>query len=234
MPRTTSLEEIFRNAVTFPGAGVAVSALQTALGHLEEELERSAAQISVRLSAKHSSLGEELHPEDKEQDEYELDRTVNVLLPRVVRGGFVLTLWSTFETAALDLAQYAARELHIAIPIDPFKHGSFLVNLDKVFTKTLKIAAFPDPAEHDRLDELRLFRHTLIHHGGKVVNLPVTLQRSNSQEYASIGLYLYEDMRHSYVVPDADFTRRRLELVSEYLLALSRRLYEAIHPVPLN
>ena len=96
MPHTTSLEELYRRAVTFPGAGVAVAALQTALDHREEELQRSADQIRVRLHAKHTKLGDELHPEDKEQDEYDLDRTVNVLLPRVVRGGFVLTLWSTF------------------------------------------------------------------------------------------------------------------------------------------
>ena len=46
MPNTTSLEELFR-AVTFPRAGVAIAALQTALGHLEEELERSAVQIAL-------------------------------------------------------------------------------------------------------------------------------------------------------------------------------------------
>ena len=101
MPHNTSLEELFRHAVTFPGAGVAMAALQTALTHLEEELERSADQLGLRLNARHNKFRGELHPEDEEDEQYDLDRTVNVLLPRVVRGGFILTLWSTFEVAAL-------------------------------------------------------------------------------------------------------------------------------------
>jgi hypothetical protein len=234
MPHTTSLEELFRHAVTFPGAGVAIAALQTALGHLEEELERSADQIAIRLRAKHDKLREELHPEDKEYDEYDLDRTVNVLLPRVVRGGFVLTLWSTFEVAALDLAQYAYRESSKALDADPFRNGCFLKNLDRVFTKGLGVPAFPNPSIFQRLDELRLFRNALIHHGGKVRKLPPALQRTTAAEYAAIGLHLYEDMRHEYVVPRADFTRRSLELVSEYILGLSERVYGTIHPIPLT
>jgi len=234
MPHTTSLEELIRHAVTFPGAGVAIAELQTALGHLEEELERSAGQISIRLSAKHDKLRKKLHPEDKEYDEYDLDRTVNVLLPRVVRGGFVLTLWSTFEVAALDLAQYAYRVSGKALDRDPFRNGDFLKNLDRVFTKGLGIPAFPNPSMLQRLDELRCFRNALIHHGGKVGKLPSNLQRATAAEYAAIGLHLYEDLRHSYVVPRAEFTRGSLDLVTEYLLGLSARVYESIHPVPLT
>jgi len=233
MPHTTSLEELFRHAVTFPGAGVAIAALQTALGHLEEELERSADQIALRLRARHAQFRDELHPEDKEDQEYDLDRTVNVLLPRVVRGGFVLTLWSTFEVAALDLAQYAYRESGKALDADPFRNGSFLKNLDNVFTKGLGVPAFPDSTIRQRLDELRLFRNALIHHGGKIAKLPPTLQRATPDEYAAIGLHFYKEMRHQCVVPRAAFTRRALDLVSEYILSLSERVYGAIHPVPL-
>jgi len=85
-----------------------------------------------------------------------------------------------------------------------------------------------------RLDELRLFRNALIHHGGKVNRLPPTLHRTTATEYAAIGLHFYEDMRHQYVVPRADFTRRSLDLVSEYILGLSERVYGAIHPIPLT
>lgn len=206
MPHTPSLEELRRHAVTFPGARVAIAALQTALGHLEEELERSADQIALRLRARHAQLRDELHPEDQKYEEYDLDRTVNVLLPRVVRGGFVLTLWSTFEVAALDLAQYAYRESGKALDADPFRAGSFLNNLDSVFTKGLGVPAFPDSTIRQRLDELRLFRHALIHHGGKIDKLPPTLKRATPAEYAAIGLHFYEDLRHQCVVPNQDST----------------------------
>jgi hypothetical protein len=234
MSDTVSLEELFRHAVTFPGAGAAIAELQTALSHLEEELERSADQIALRLRARHAHLSEELHPEDKEYEKYDLERTVNVLLPRVVRGGFILTMWSAFEVAAHDLALYAYRERAMALDDDPFRNGSLLKNLDKVFTQGLGVPAFPDPIVRERIDELRGLRNALIHHSGKVTKLPSSLQRHTQDEYTAIGLYLYEDIRHQYVVPKADFVRKGLDLLSGYLLHLSERVYQAVHPTPLT
>ena len=51
MPDNQSLEELFRAHVTFPSGGAAIADLQKALPHLEDELERSSAQIAVRLRA---------------------------------------------------------------------------------------------------------------------------------------------------------------------------------------
>ena len=234
MPSTTSLDELFRQAVTFPSAGVELKDLQITLEHLEEELKRSADQIELRLRARHATLKTELHPEDKEDDKFRLNHTVNVLLPRVVRGGFILTLWSTFEVTALDLAQYAYLERGLRLDSDPFKNkGSFIESLDRVFTKGLSVPAFPDNEIRQSLDELRLFRNALIHHAGKIEKLPMTLQRATVDEYAAIGLHLYSDMRHKYVVPKAEFTCRSFDLVKEYFRDLSNRVYEAVHPVPL-
>jgi hypothetical protein len=234
MSATTSLEELYRHAVTFPGAGVALGSLASALKHVEEELERSAAQISLRVQAKHARLGDDLHPEDKEYEEYELERTTRALLPKIVRGGFILTLWSTFEVAALDIAECAHREIGRPLKGDPFRNGGFLKNLDVVFSKGLGIPAFPDRGVYERLDELRLFRHALVHHDGKVERLPATLRRASPEEYAAIGLHQYGDLRHEYVVPTAGFTRQALELVTSYLVSLSERVYAKLHPTPLT
>jgi hypothetical protein len=233
MSATTSLEELYRRAVTFPSAGVALGSLASALVNVEEELERSAAQISIRMKAKHARLGDELHPEDREQDEYELERTIKVFLPKIVRGGFMLTLWSTFEVAALDIAEYAHRELGRKMKPDPFRNGGFLKNLENVFDKSLGISAFPDKPVYEQLEELRLFRNALVHHDGKMSKLPLALRRTTAEEYSAIGLYLYRDLRHEFVVPESAFTRNALELVSTYLNALADRVYAAIHPMPL-
>jgi hypothetical protein len=235
MSDTTSLEELFRQAVTFPGAGVAVSRLQVALSHLEEEIERAADQITVRLRAGHARLKDKLHPEDKEYEEYDLDHTVNVLLPKIIRGGFLLTMWSVFEVAARDLAEYAYREKGLPRDKgDPFRYGDLLDNIENVFTRDLGVPAFPDLLIRERIDELRKFRHVLIHHDGKVLELPPSLRRNTEHDYSAIGLHFYEDMRHQYVVPKAEFVRAALDLVSEYLLKLSERVYHAVHPTPLK
>jgi hypothetical protein len=234
MADTDSLEELYRRAVVFPGADVAVSDLRNALSHLEEEIERATDQIAVRLRARHARLKDELHPEDKEYEEYDLDRTVNVLLPKIVRGGFLLTMWSVFEVAARDLAEYAYREKGLSQNRDPFRYGDLLDNLDSVFTHGLGVPAFPDPVIRQRIDELRKVRHALIHHDGKVDELPASLRRSTKDEYSAIGLYLYEDRRHQYFVPEAPFVRQALDLVTQYLLELSERVYKAVHPTPLK
>ena len=233
MSSATSLEELYRRAITFPGAGVALASLASALTHVEEELERSAAQISVRIKAKHAILGDELHPEDRKYDEYDLERTTKALLPKIVRGGFILTLWSTFEVAALDIAEYAHQEVGRPLKADPFRKGCFLKNLETVFSKGLGIPAFPDQIVYKRIDELRLFRNALVHHDGKVAKLPATLQRATFEEYAAIGLHQYRDIRHEYVVSGAAFSRQALELVSAYLISLAERVYANLHPKPL-
>lgn len=143
-------------------------------------------------------------------------------------------MWSAFEVAAHDLAEYAYRERRLKLNGDPFRRGSFLQNLERVFTQGLGVPAFPDPIVRQRIDELRGFRHALIHHNGKVTELPSSLQRNSADEYSVIGLHLYEDMRHKYVVPKAEFVRAALDLVSRYLLELSERVYEAVHPTPLT
>ena len=211
-----------------------MSSLASALAHAEEELERSAGQISLRMQAKHARLGDDLHPEDKECEQYELERTTKALLPKIICGGFILTLWSTFEVAALDLAEYAHREIGRPLKDDPFRNGGFLKNLDVVFTKSLGIPAFPDRGVYEQLDELRLFRHALVHHDGKVERLPATLRRATPEEYTAIGLHQYGDLRHEYVVPNSNFTRQALELVTSYLLSLSERVYATLHPTPLT
>ena len=231
MADTVSLEELFRHAVTFPGPGAAIAGLQKALAHLEEELERAAAQITVRLRASHQRLAENLHPEDREYEIYDLDHTINVLLPRVVRGGFILTIWSVFEVAVRDLAEYAYHERALTLS---FRRGDILKELERVFTQNLGIPAFPDPSVRERLKELREFRHALVHHNGLVNQLPQSLQRSDTYGYSAIGLHLFEDLRHQYVVPKAEFVHRALALISAYLLDLSERVYQTVHPTPLK
>ena len=39
-------------------------------------------------------------------------------------------------------------------------------------------------------------------------------------------------IRHNYVVPNAEYVRRSLDLVRVYLEALSERVYNTLHPEP--
>jgi len=186
------------------------------------------------LRQRHAGLGQDLHPDDRALDEHELDEVVNVLIPKTICSGFFLTMWAGFEVAVRDLAEYAGHEKGVQIGDDPFRYGNLLENLEVVFTRTLRISAFPDVTIQGRIKELHLFRHALIHHDGKVDKLPNTLRRTVGSEYAEIGLHRFVDLRHEYVVPTPQFVHQALEDISRYLFDLSERVYSAVHPVPMR
>lgn len=229
-----SLNELYRRAVTFPGPDVPLAGLKTALEAVEEELTHACDQATVRLRAKHKREGESLHPEDRDQDLYELEVTVDQILPRVFRGGYILTLWSVFEVVVKRMAQYVFRERGLFSEQNEFKCGNFIKAMEKVYTHKLGIPAFPDAAQHKQLDLLRQLRNVLIHHNGSVVALPEALRAPDSEGFAALGLKKYTDLHEEFVIPTADFLTHSFDLAQTYLVPLSERVYAAVHPKPLE
>ncbi len=229
-----SLDELFRRAVTFPGPNVRIAGLETALEVVEDQLTHARDQATVRLRARHKRDGDVLHPDDQAQDLYELEVTIDQILPRVFRGGFVLTLWSVFEVVVKDMAEYAYAQRQLPFDSKVFRQPNFLTQMNGVYSQNLGVVAFPDTEVRSQLDSLRLLRNALVHHNGSVAALPDSLRRTEKDEYAAIGLHLYSDIHHEYVVPDGKYIRHNFELVRSYLASLAERLYDAVHPEPLK
>ena len=204
---------------------------------VEDELAHARAQATVRLTARHKRDADTLHPEDRDLDLYELKVTVEQTLPRVFRGGFVLTLWSIFDVVTTRMAEYAA--LQRGDPIAPSqwkqeKGETFLDVLERVYAKKLGIAAFPDPEERGGLDRLRKIRTVLIHHNGSVAALEKLNQLGGPQDYAALGLDRHSGSHEEFVIPNADFLNRNFALVETHLSSLSERAYTAAHPTALE
>jgi len=213
MPVHSSLEELFRHAVTFPGPAVFLAGLETALNAVEEELAHARDQATIRLGARHKRDGDVIHPDDRELELYELEVTVDQILPRVFRGGFVLTLWSVFEVVAKHMGEYAYKQREMDFDSKLFRRGNFLKEMDKVYSQHLGVVAFPQAEELSQLDDLRELRNALIHHNGSVAALPYSLRRNGKEEYAAIGLHLYRDVHREYVIPNDAYLPRNYELV---------------------
>ena len=233
MTENISLEELYRNSVKFPGPSVPLTGLHTALEAVEQELEHARDQARIRLHARHKRDAESLHPEEKDLDLYQLEVTVEQILPRVFRGGFALTLWSVFEVVSKQMAEYVCRERGRPSVQPAFRYGNFLKNLKIVYEQDLGIVAFPDPAVRDQLNQLCQVRNTLIHHNGSLISLQASLRLSETDSYAALGLQTYADLHEEFVIPNADFLSRNLAVVHEYLTALSERAYSAVHSTPL-
>jgi hypothetical protein len=93
-----------------------------------------------------------------------LQVTLEQILPRVFRGGFVLTLWSVFEVVSKRMAHCVADQLKVVITESEWKRKgrTFLDALESVYSRKLGIQVFPDPNERTRLDQLRGLRNALI------------------------------------------------------------------------
>ncbi|MCE9569598.1 MAG: hypothetical protein K8R10_06245 [Rhodocyclales bacterium] len=232
MPDHISFEELYRKAITFPGPNAAMAGLSVALETIEDELAHAGEQARVRLRARHQREIAYLHPEDREDDEYALKVTVEQVLPRVFRGGFILMLWSVFEVAVKRMAEYACRERNLPSLASSFKHGNFLDAVDRAYTKNLGVVAFPDSLVREKLDLLRHVRNALIHHNGSVAALPESLGAQNAAGYAALGLQTYTDLHDEFFVPHAAYLTENFAVVENYLALLSERVYASVHPVP--
>lgn len=221
MSERISLEELYRQSITFPGPTMHLRALRTALDVVEEELAHACDQATVRLHARHKRDEEFLHPHDRELDLYELEVTITQVFPRVFRGGFLLTLWSVFETVAKRMAVYACQTRGLP-PVEPLfrkkNKDGFLQLLKHIYRERLEIDAFPDADEYGQLDQLRHIRNALIHHNGNIAELRGVLKGLTLADYAKLGLSVYENFHEKFFVPEAEFLVRNFSLVESYLL----------------
>jgi hypothetical protein len=226
------LDDLERHAIKFPGPTLPMSGLRTALAAVEDELVHARDQATIRLHARHKG-DPERHPDDREVDLYELQVTLEQILPRVFRGGFVLTLWSVFEVVSKRMAEYVGARNGDVIAPSQWKQKpreTFLDVLDRVYSRKLGIQVFPDPNERLQLDQLRELRNALIHHNGSVKGLPEAMRSGGIEGYAAIGLDHYTDLHEEFVIPNADFIRRNFALVDKYLKFLDERAYGTAHP----
>lgn len=229
-----SLEELFRRNVTFPGPWLRMAGLEVARSAIEEQLEHLKGQRAVRLYAR---LKREAHAMAKDDVEDEIEQfkgTVEELFPKVLRGGFVISLWSVFEACAKDLAEYVRREKELPFGLQELRAGDFLEQMEKYFSRVLGLKVFPDKNVRKKLEELKGLRNSLAHHDGATEELPKLLQSKTNAEYLSKGLLVYRDLHHQYAVPTAKYAEEALQTVHRFMEQFAEVVYAAIHPVALE
>lgn len=232
MVEHSSLEELYRKTVSFPGPAIPLAALHTALLSVETELAHARDQATVQLRARHNRDADTLDSDDRDLDLCELKVTVEQTLPRVFRGGYVLALWSVFEVVSKRMAEYVGDQNGIPVTSSQWKkkpHETFLDILERVYGKKLGISAFPDTQVRAELDTLREIRNALIHQNGNVDGLPNSIRDGAPAAYVEIGLDHFTVIHEEFVIPNAEFLKRNFALVQTYLTVLSNKAYQAAH-----
>ncbi len=233
-PQPFSINEHIRRFITFPDPWTRIAGLQTARQAVEEQLAFLKAQRGVQIKAQITGHGDRMAHEDREDMIDEYRRVVDELFPKIFRGGYVISLWSVFESSVKNIAEYTRKEQHLPFGLHELRAGDFLEQVDVFFDRVLSVKAFPDKSVRTRLAELKGLRNALAHHDGNVSELPKSLRAKSSAEYLRKGLLTFRDLHHEYAVPTSEYVETNLALVKQYLEQLTETVYAALHPTPLT
>ena len=141
-------------------------ALGEYLDALEQQLptiaEEKRTQTYAHLQA------EELDWDDPEtelafQELYEITESV---LPRFLRGPFLVTLWALYESAVTEIASYLRQQQNKALKLQDIR-GGFLDRARKYFDHILAFPLCTDDRTWERLRMLMILRNALAHANGR-------------------------------------------------------------------
>ncbi len=213
----------------FPGLNVRLGSLDGTRLIIEAQLEGARAAENHRQRQEHRSLGSELHPDDREADEFDLQQQVMHLLPKALRGGFLITLWAVLERTTHDVASVAMTLRGRVLDGRAF-HKPFFVAEADALGKAVDVQAFPDAAVEQKLRLLQAVRHALVHHDGRQSELPAPYTFMSAAELEGMDLYLVRDYDYAYVIPAENDIKDATELVYNYVHSTADRVFNALIP----
>lgn len=229
-PSQDPLDRLLREATAFPGLNIRVASLETTRRIVEEQLEIARHLEIKRLRAEHAKLGANRHSDDKDNDLFELQQQVMHLLPKVFRGGFIITLWSVLERCVNDIATRAGERTGNHFALRLFRQKPFLVAADTALRTTVQLPAFPDSKVRDKLEQLGTVRNVLVHHDGRLNEFPPDIAQLNVEQLAKLGLSLVRDYDFSYVVPTDAYLVENTALVVRFIDSTAERVFNALDP----
>lgn len=225
------LARLLAEATFFPGLNVRLAALKPLVELAENQLDVARAAAIAHVRVEHVRKGQQLHDEDQTFDLFELEQQVTHLLPKLTRGGLVLTIWSTFERSVKDIAFRVGSHTYKPLPRDYFR-SHFLSKAETVFQSHCSgLIAFPNVQQLAQLKFLLSVRNTLIHHDGRLNEAPSNVASLGLQELAAAGIQIERDFDFTYIVPTEEFTQASATLVYTYVHELAARVFNSLVPL---
>lgn len=97
------------------------------------------------------------------------DHRVNRILPRMLRGSFLIVLWAVFEASALEIAALLRKRKSVVAKVPDAKPAADLVkNLVRYVTEKLGLPLALNAACEGSLGDLLLVRDAFAHANGRV------------------------------------------------------------------
>jgi len=229
MSQLTSFDRLLAESTFFPGLNVRLAALAPLKRIAERQLDVARESEIERVRLQHAALGSKIHPEDRTFELEDLEQQITHLIPKLTRGGLVLTIWSIFERSVKDIAVRAGDYTKNPVSRRQF-HAKFFDTAEQVLLSRANIPAFPDAISRSRLELLASIRHTLIHHDGRKNEAPPNVSALGEVALETLGIKLEHDYDYVYIVPTEAFLDDAVALVYEYVHDLASRVFNALVP----
>lgn len=202
-----------------PNPGHRFEALRPALHAIEESISHQSDQRALRAQAEFRRLG---IPADEASNELAvIHHETEQLLSRMLRSGFLVSMWSLFESSIKDLGQYVQAKRSLEFEFKIRRGKNLLTAADEFFRAALNTDPFLTQDDRRRLDLLRRFRNSFAHADGSFDDVPNELVQSGFVH----GFCLIGDS-HEFAVPSAEYVRSSLELLQRVSQSLADNVFE--------
>ena len=145
------------------------------LGALGRYLDMLEQQLNVLIKQEHEKAETRIQEIKKNFDEVEWqiahqvrDELVENLIPRFFRSPFLVTLWATYESGIIEIANYLQKQKCLSLSIRDIKGKHFLNQAYKYFEHVLKFTLWNNSKAKERLEMLRVLRNTIAHSNGLI------------------------------------------------------------------
>jgi hypothetical protein len=143
------------------------------------------------------------------------------VIPRFMRGPFIVSLWACFESSVSEIADHHKKRLHARLGLRDVRADNPLKRGRLYFDTVLRIPLERDNSRYNRLNDLLLVRNALAHANGqqramspaawKKLRLALARRKTPVNEY------------RGFVVLSAAFVGQAFSDVNDSLLDLVRR-----------
>ena len=195
--------------------------VEVELGILEEQLEHIEEQIKLGQTR----AEEEFAPNTPSEDEsdwdtrrQQYDYETEVILPRMWRSPFLVSMFSVYETSVTEVASLIQKKQERQIRLNDLR-GEFLDRAKKYYKSILQFNLSTSNERWKRLNKLSDLRNVIAHTNGR-------LETVSRERKRKILRYEGANESYDYLVVSRDFLSKTLALVTDELEDLVARYRE--------
>ncbi len=197
--------------------GIELTTLKEHLKRIEDQIEQRKKEIALELEEVRR-LYDDYAEWDLARQELNIEIEIEFSLPHILRGPFLVTLFSVYESAVTEIAGLIQKKQGQQIGIDDLK-GDLLNRAKRYYKHILEFALSINNEHWKRLMILLDLRNIVAHENGR-------LEMVSREQRRKILRYEGANESYDYLVVSRDFLSETLALVTDELEDLVARYRE--------